>query len=75
MTSPPGRRRNSRRAAGVTLPGKRTVIDGPFTESKELIAGFSIMQMDSIDGAIEWSARFARLIGDVEIDVRLLREP
>jgi hypothetical protein len=55
--------------------GKRTIIDGPFTESKELIAGFSIMQVDSIDDAIEWSARFAQLIGDLEIDVRLLREP
>jgi hypothetical protein len=55
--------------------GKRTIIDGPFTESKELIAGFSIEQVDSIDDAILWAERFARLIGDVEIDVRVMGEP
>src|SRR6266849_2595844 len=55
--------------------GKRTVIDGPFTESKELIAGFSIMQSVSRDEVIEWASRFAHLIGDVEIDVRPLYEP
>ena len=54
--------------------GKRTVIDGPFTESKELIAGFSIMKVDSKDDAIEWAVPFARLIGDVEIDIRPLQE-
>jgi hypothetical protein len=52
----------------------RTVIDGPFTESKELIAGFVIVQVKSIEEAIEWNTPFARLIGDVEIDVRLLQD-
>src|SRR5712671_2659007 len=37
--------------------GKRTVIDGPFTESKELIAGFWLIQVKSKEEAIEWASR------------------
>ena len=37
--------------------GKTTVKDGPFTESKELIAGFSIIQVKSLDEAIAWMSR------------------
>jgi hypothetical protein len=36
---------------------KRTVIDGPFTETKELIAGFWLWQVKSLDEAIEWAKR------------------
>ena len=39
-------------------PGKqRTVVDGPFTETKELVAGFWIWQVKSIDEALEWARR------------------
>lgn len=38
--------------------GKATVKDGPFTESKELIAGFTIIQVKSLDEAIAWMSRF-----------------
>src|SRR5687768_2941791 len=38
--------------------GKPTVIDGPFTESKELIAGYTIIQVKSKEEAIEWAKRF-----------------
>ena len=38
--------------------GTRTVIDGPFTESKELIAGYWILQVTSMDEALEWANRF-----------------
>jgi len=65
-------------AKGVRLKfsgGQRRVIDGPFTESKELIAGFSIMDVKSIDEVIEWASRFAALIGDVQIEIRALYEP
>ena len=48
---------------------KRHVIDGPFTESKELIAGYAILDVKSKDEAIEWASRFAVLIGDIEIDI------
>ena len=50
--------------------GNHTATDGPFTESKELIAGYAEVEVKSRAEAIEWSSRFASLIGDVEIDVR-----
>ena len=37
--------------------GKRTIVDGPFTETKELIAGYWIWQVRSIDEAVEWARR------------------
>ena len=40
---------------------KRTITDGPFAESKELIAGYVILDVKSIDEAIYWSDRFAKL--------------
>lgn len=52
--------------------GKRTVIDGPFTESKELVAGFWIFQVDSLEEAIEWVKRVpdAPEGGEGEIEIR-----
>ena len=50
--------------------GKRKVVDGPFTEAKEVIGGYAILQVRSIDEAIEWASRFAEVIGDVEMEVR-----
>src|SRR4030088_2262647 len=47
--------------------GKRTVIDGPFTESKELIAGFWLWQVRSKDEAIEWLKRAPFQETEVEI--------
>ena len=48
----------SSKGARVKFSGKsRTVIDGPFTESKELIAGFQIWQVKSLAEAIEWVKR------------------
>jgi hypothetical protein len=48
---------------------KRTVIDGPFAESKELIAGFWLWQVKSMDEAIEWLKR-APFDGGTEIEIR-----
>lgn len=56
---------------------KRTVIDGPFTESKELIAGYTLIQAKSREEALEWSKRFPNPGGegaDTEIEVRQLFE-
>ena len=53
--------------------GKRTVIDGPFTEAKELIAGFWLWQVKSLDEAIEWLKR-APFGGDTEIEIRQVFE-
>src|SRR5437660_7230292 len=47
--------------------GKRTVIDGPFTESKELVAGFWLWQVKSREEAIEWLKRAPFREGEVEI--------
>ncbi len=49
--------------------GKTTVIDGPFTESKELIAGFWLIQAKSMEEAIAWMKR-APFGGGVEIEIR-----
>lgn len=48
---------------------QRTVIDGPFSETKELIAGFWIVEMASMDEAIQWFKR-APMGGDAEIEIR-----
>ena len=48
---------------------KRTIIDGPFAETKELIAGFWIWQVKSMDEAIEWLKK-APFGGGTEIEVR-----
>ena len=47
--------------------GKRTVIDGPFTEAKELVAGFWLIQAKSREEAIEWARRVPFDDGEVEI--------
>jgi len=47
--------------------GKRTVIDGPFTETKELIAGFWLWQVRSLNEAIDWLKRAPFQEGEVEI--------
>ncbi len=56
--------------ARVRFEGKqRTVIDGPFAETKELIAGFWIWQVRSMDEAIEWLKR-APFDGGAEVEIR-----
>jgi hypothetical protein len=54
---------------------KRTVIDGPFTETKELIAGFFVIQVRSLEEAVEWVKRFPNdSPEDTEIEVRQIAE-
>ncbi len=56
---------------------KRSVIDGPFAETKELIAGYTIIQVKSREAAIEWTTRFPNPAADgqeCEIEVRQLFE-
>src|SRR2546426_6847235 len=52
--------------------GKRTVIDGPFTESKELVAGFWLWQVKSKDEAIEWLKRAP--FDQTEVEIRQVFE-
>ena len=56
--------------------GKTTVIDGPFTEAKELVAGFWLWEVKSKEEAIEWVKRCpAPMEGDSEIEIRQVFEP
>lgn len=56
--------------------GKSSVVDGPFTESKELIAGYTLIQVKSKEEAVEWAKRFPNPHGtaDCAIEVRPLFE-
>src|SRR5438876_11484190 len=64
----------SSKGARVRFDGsKRTVIDGPFTESKELVAGYWIWQCRSKDEAIEWLKR-APFDGGTEVEIRQVFE-
>lgn len=53
---------------------KFTVTDGPFPETKELIAGFCMLQVKSKAEAIEWTKRFLQVVGEGQSEVRLLHD-
>jgi hypothetical protein len=54
---------------------KRAWVDGPFAESKELIAGFSLLELPSKPEALAWADRYAAILGDNEVDVREVHDP
>lgn len=54
--------------------GKVTVVDGPFTETKEIIGGFALFKVASKVEAIEWTKRFLEVAGDGESEVRQIWE-
>jgi hypothetical protein len=57
--------------------GKRTVIDGPFAEAKELVAGYTLIQTKTREEAMEWARRYPNPAGEgreAEIEVRQLYE-
>ena len=54
--------------------GKQTVTDGPFTESKELVAGFAILKVNSKEEAIELTRKFLQVAGDGECELRQVYE-
>ena len=67
----------SSKGARVKFSGKsRTVVDGPFTEAKEIIAGFWLWQVKSLEEAIEWVKRspFSSHAGESEIEIRRVFE-
>jgi hypothetical protein len=60
--------------------GKTTVVDGPFTEAKEIVAGYWILQVKSMDEAVAWAKRIPFEAGgepdaEVEVEIRQLFEP
>jgi hypothetical protein len=67
----------SSKGARVKFSGdERTVIDGPFAETKELVAGFSIIQVKSKEEAIEWVKRAPNVFpnGEAEVEIRKLMD-
>lgn len=66
----------SSKGARVRFSGaKRTVIDGPFSETKELVAGFWLIQVNSKEEAIEWVKRIPNPDGaDTEVEIRQVGE-
>jgi hypothetical protein len=66
----------SAKGARVQFSGsKRTVVDGPFTETKELVAGFWMWQCKSLEDAIEWVKRCPNpMLEDSEIEIRQVFE-
>jgi len=55
--------------------GRWTVIDGPFTETKELIAGYSILKVNSMEEAVEWVKRGPSPDQDGEVEIRKIFDP
>jgi hypothetical protein len=54
--------------------GKFTVTDGPFTEAKEIIGGFAMIQVESKEEAIQWTKRFLKVAGDGESEIRQVHD-
>jgi hypothetical protein len=55
--------------------GKISVIDGPFTESKELVASYALFQVKDWDEAVYWCTRFLEVLGEGEVELRPIFEP
>ncbi|MEW2381472.1 YciI family protein [Micromonospora sp. NPDC047707] len=74
-----GLEKSSKESGRITADkGKVTVTDGPFTETKELIAGFALLEVRDKNEAMEWGRRFVNLFIEegvyVEVDVRRVFE-
>lgn len=70
-----GLKPSSQRTHIAYRDGKRTITDGPFTEAKELVAGFALMCVKSKEEAIRWCDKFAAVLGDVELFLGPVVEP
>ena len=54
--------------------GKVTITDGPFAETKELVASYALFQVDTMAEAIEWTTRFLNVLGEGECELRPIFE-
>ena len=54
--------------------GKVTVTDGPFAETKELVASYALFQVDTMAEAVEWTTRFLNVLGEGECKLRPIFE-
>jgi len=64
-----GRKANAKEMKIRMRKGKLSVTDGPFTEAKEIIGGFALMQVDSREELIELTRRFLEIAGDGESQI------
>ena len=55
--------------------GEYTIVDGPFTEAKELVGGWALMECRDLPEAVEWSKRFLGVLGQGEVRVRPVSGP
>jgi hypothetical protein len=55
--------------------GEVTITDGPFAETKEVIAGFAIIETKSKEEAVQWGVRFLKIAGEGTSELRALGEP
>jgi hypothetical protein len=66
----------SSKGARVKLSaGKFTVTDGPFAETKELVASYALFEVQSMEEAIRWTRRFLDVLGEGECEIRPLYGP
>jgi hypothetical protein len=70
-----GLRPSSTRARLRFAKGERSIQHGPYKGENELIAGFALLKVNSMEEAIEWTSHFAKVVGDVEIEVGPVTEP
>jgi len=63
--------KKSDRGLSIARITSLTILDGPFSESKELIGGFALMELASMDAAVAMATRYAELLGGtLEMDIR-----
>jgi hypothetical protein len=74
MLATDGLQPSSKGARVKQSDGKVAVTDGPFTETKELIGGFAIFQLQSKGEAIELTKRFLKTAGDGEVEIRQMSD-
>ncbi|HEY2512593.1 MAG TPA: YciI family protein [Polyangiaceae bacterium] len=67
---------STKKGARIRFEGgkKRTLLDGPFAESKELVAGYAVLELPSMAAAIEWGTRFGEVVKVNEVEVRQMPE-
>jgi len=69
-----GLRASARRARVSFQAGERTVESGPYTGKNELLSSFAVLTVKTLPEAVEWASRFARLAGDVDVEVGPITE-
>ncbi len=70
-----GLRQSATRVRLTFADGKRTIERGPYKGKNELIAGFAMLKVKDMDEAIAWCSHFAKVMGDIEIEVGPITEP